>query len=108
MGMFLKWWLDPTLAIVMSLWLVYAWGKQAYEVGHPTAIQFHTHTHTHMHTHARAHMELRCYGGGRAWDCLQYTVYSWVLSCIIVHYCRGDRLQAHGVGEPPCLACGLK
>uniref|UniRef100_A0A7S0RH28 Cation efflux protein transmembrane domain-containing protein n=1 Tax=Chlamydomonas leiostraca TaxID=1034604 RepID=A0A7S0RH28_9CHLO len=30
-GRYLLWWLDPAAAIVMSLWLIWAWGKQAYE-----------------------------------------------------------------------------
>lgn len=31
-GKFGVWWLDPAAAMVMSCWLVWAWGRQAYGV----------------------------------------------------------------------------
>lgn len=31
LGKFVHWWLDPACAIVMSAWLIWAWGGQAYE-----------------------------------------------------------------------------
>ncbi|KAJ9519264.1 hypothetical protein QJQ45_017929 [Haematococcus lacustris] len=31
LGRYVAWWLDPAAAILMSLWLIYAWSRQAYD-----------------------------------------------------------------------------